>query len=637
MCGIAGVIDFTSNKRAVDQDILRSMSDVIIHRGPDSGGEWISDDHTCGFGFRRLSIVDLSKKGDQPMRSEDGRYTIVFNGEIYNHEQIRQDLISKGYSYKSHTDTETILNGFIEYGEEILTKMVGMWALAIWDDYEKKLFAARDRIGIKPFYYHYKNGKFIFASEIKSILQHPYYSPEPDFSEFPNYLNYGSSTRNNTMFQSISKLPAAHFIRISKDLKHEQKYWHLLDRKPPSKDIRPRDIETNVLSLLRQSVKSRMMSDVPFGVFLSGGLDSSLNVALMAELMDRPVNTFTVGFKELSQFNELQYANKVSNLFSTNHNEILIDHDDALPALNDIIWHQDEPNADPVCIPLYFLSKLTKSIGTTVVQVGEGSDEQFVGYKWMMRDFNFYNTYWKLYNKLPGFASRAIYNTFSPLLASAGQYLAAEYLRKASYNEEFYWGGVPIIPKTLQSILLLDSNIDLSKPANYAHELHNEAINECHQAEYIQRMFFVELKQRLAELLLMRVDKMTMAHSLEARVPFLDHRLVEYTAGLTASRKIYAEQLTKVILKKASEEVLPLDIIYRKKMGFAAPISNWLKGPLHRYASEKLNDSPLAKSGYFNSKLINSMLDQHKRGKKDHGNQIYSLLVLHLWYEKFFR
>lgn len=637
MCGIAGVIDFSTNKNAVDENILTSMSDVILHRGPDSGGLWISDDRCCGFSFRRLSIVDLSHNGDQPMRSEDGRYTLVFNGEIYNHAELRTELRDKGYHYRSGTDTETILNGYIEWGEKLLQKMVGMWAIAIWDNQEKTLFAARDRIGIKPFYYHYRNGKFIFGSEIKSILTHPYYSPEPNISEFPNYLNYGASSRTETLFSGIHKLPAAHYIKLNAEHKLQTKYWHVLETEDNAHDVRPKEIEENVLSLLRQSVKSRMMSDVPFGVFLSGGLDSSLNVALMDELMDRPVDTFTVGFKELSQFNELQYANRIADLFKTNHHEILIDHDDALPALNNIIWHQDEPNADPVCIPLYFLSGLTKSSGTTVVQVGEGSDEQFVGYKWMMRDWNFHNTYWNLYSSLPDFLTQSIYNTLSPLFTWRGQYLALEYLRRGSFGEEFYWSGVPIIPRTMQEDLFNKGHkLSLDISANYAHQLHNEAKSEKVNIEYLQQMFFVELKQRLAELLLMRVDKMTMAHSLEARVPFLDHRLVEYTASLGSNRKIYSQSLTKVILKKAAEEVLPLDIIYRKKMGFAAPISNWLAGPMHSYAEDKLLNSTLSGTEMFNHDMIRKMLIQHKSGKRDHGNQLYSLLVLHLWYERFF-
>jgi len=636
MCGIAGVIDYATSKTAVDEHILTSMSDVILHRGPDSGGYWISPDHTCGLSFRRLAIVDLTHKGDQPMVSADGRYTIVFNGEIYNHGEIRQELISKGYHYRSNTDTETILNGFIEYGESILDKLVGMWAFAIWDNQEKTLFASRDRIGIKPFYYYYQNGKFIFGSEIKSIIAHPYYSPEPNFSEFPNYLSYGASSKKNTMFKGIRKLPAAHSIKISAEGKTEKKYWHLLQQDSPGQDMRSGNIEENVMTLLRQSVKSRMMSDVPFGVFLSGGLDSSLNVALMAELMDRPVDTFTVGFKELNQFNELQYANKVSEVFSTNHNEVLIDHSDALSAMTDIIWHQDEPNADPVCIPLYFLSNLTKSKGTTVIQVGEGSDEQFVGYKWMMRDYNFYNSYWKLYNKLPGFLTKAIYQGMSPLFTWQGQYLALEYLRRGSFGEEYYWSGVPVIPTTMQKDIILNNDLDLGVPAEYARDMHSEAMNENNNAEYLQRMFFVELKQRIAELLLMRVDKMTMAHSLEARVPFLDHRLVEYTANLSASKKIYSQSLTKVILKKAAEEVLPLDIIYRKKMGFAAPISNWLASPLFGFAKDKLLNSPLSKENVFNQNMIAELLSQHSSGKRNHGNQLYSLLVLNLWYERFF-
>ncbi|MGA2298578.1 MAG: asparagine synthase (glutamine-hydrolyzing), partial [FCB group bacterium] len=387
MCGIAGIVDLNSLPQ-INFPILKSMSDVIIHRGPDAEGQWISDDYRCGLAFRRLSIIDLSSAGNQPMATADGHFTIVFNGEVYNHISIRNELESRGYKYHSKTDTETILNGYKEFGADILQQLLGMWGLAIWDDEKKELFAARDRIGIKPFYYTYQNGRFIFGSEIKSILQHPSFSPELNLEELPNYLNYGMSGRES-LFKNIKKLPPGHYLQLRKngDLKIER-YWSPLKEDMPYTELSESEIHSEVLKMLKQSIKDRMMSDVPFGVFLSGGIDSSLNVALMAELMNRPVDTFTVGFKELEKYNELEYARKIANIYKTNHHEILIDHDDVFPILENMIWHEDEPNADPVCMPLYFLSKLTRDSGTIVIQVGEGSDEQFCGYKWMLREYN---------------------------------------------------------------------------------------------------------------------------------------------------------------------------------------------------------------------------------------------------------
>ena len=352
MCGIAGIIDFNSNKRT-DFTLLKRMSDIITHRGPDSDGQWLSDDRTCGLSFRRLAIIDLSASGNQPMHSPDGRYHIVFNGEIYNHSDIRSELESDGKKYHSKTDTETILYGYEKYGTGILDRMVGMWAIAIWDDHEKELFLARDRIGIKPLYYYFKDGLLIFGSEIKSILCHPDVCSEPEISELPNYLNYAISSDNQTMFKNIRKLPAGSFIKIKQggDISVNT-FWSPLKNFKGYTKLSKDEIESETINLLRTAIKDRMMSDVPFGVFLSGGIDSSLNVALMSELMNRPVDTFTVGFKELSKYNELEYADKIAKLFKTNHHEILIDDDDALPLLETLAWHEDEPNGDPVCIPL---------------------------------------------------------------------------------------------------------------------------------------------------------------------------------------------------------------------------------------------------------------------------------------------
>ncbi|MCK5743090.1 MAG: asparagine synthase (glutamine-hydrolyzing), partial [Chlorobi bacterium] len=401
MCGIAGIVEFGSGESTVTNDILKSMSDVIVHRGPDSEGQFVSDNRQCGLAFRRLSIIDLSAAGDQPMHSPDGRYSIVFNGEIYNHESIRKDLRSKGYEYRSKTDTETILYGYREYGKDIVNKLNGMWAFAIWDNQKRELFCARDRIGIKPFYYTRQNGRFVFGSEIKSLLQHPAISAELNEAEIPNYLNYGMSGRT-TLFKDIVKLSAGNSLLINAqgEVKIER-YWSPIAQNQQYTQMDAVECQDETLRILRMAVDDRMMSDVPFGVFLSGGVDSSLNVALMAELMDRPIDTYTVGFKELEQYNELEYARKVSKQFHTNHHEILIDEHDAFPILQELTWYEDEPNADPVCIPLWFLSKLTRESGTTVVQVGEGSDEQFVGYSWMLREYNFYKSYWKFFTSLP--------------------------------------------------------------------------------------------------------------------------------------------------------------------------------------------------------------------------------------------
>lgn len=632
MCGIAGIIDLRNNSKT-SLSLLKRMSDEIIHRGPDSEGQWLSEDRKMGMSFRRLSIIDLSENGSQPMHSPDGRYSISFNGEIYNHKEIRKNL-KKEFNYRGNSDTETILYGFIKYGKDIFQKMVGMWGISIWDNHEKKLILSRDRIGIKPLYYYKGEGFLVYGSEIKSIIQHPDVKKELNLNELPNYLNLGMSSRNETLFANIKKLKPASILEIDANFNIRiNQYWNILDHTKQKQKLNQKEIQDNVIDILRSSIKSRMMSDVPFGVFLSGGIDSSLNVALMSELMERPVDTFTVGFKELEKFNELEHARKISKMFKTNHNEILIDENDAMPILSDLAWHEDEPNADPVCIPLYFLSKLTKDSGTTVIQVGEGSDEQFVGYKWMIEGYKFYNSWWKYYSILPSFFKKSLFNITNSLLNGKVPDLALEYLRRASYGEQFYQSGVPVLSVLNQKELL--NNKRLCKiPSEYSSSLYQD-FNDF-TPDYLQKVLYLELKQRLAELLLMRVDKITMAHSLESRVPFLDHRLVEFTMSLNESQRLPDRNISKYILKKAVEDILPHDIIYRKKMGFAAPVDNWFRGPWKSFAEDRLLNSELSKLGLFNHSYLKEIMKKHQNEKSKLGSKIYSLVNLSLWYDRFF-
>lgn len=637
MCGIAGLVDFNSNK-STNLQLLKKMSDVIIHRGPDSDGQWLSDDAACGLSFRRLAIIDLSQSGNQPMHTRDGRYHIVFNGEIYNHNELRKEFESDGKIYHSKTDTETILYGYEKYGTDFLSNMLGMWAIAIWDDFEKELFIARDRIGIKPLYYYYKDGVLVFGSEIKSILCHPDVAKEPELEQIPVYLNYTMSSDSQTLFKNIKKLPAGSFLKLNKrcDIAVST-YWSPLKNFKGYSDLNKKEIEEHTIELLRDSIEARMMSDVPFGVFLSGGIDSSLNVALMSELMSRPIDTFTVGFKELSKYNELEYANKISKLFKTNHHEILIDDSDALPILENLAWHEDEPNGDPVCIPLYFLSKLTKDSGTTVIQVGEGSDEQFIGYDWMKREYNFKNSFWSAYNSLPNPLKKFNSSIAISILNSQGRYDIGEYFRRAAAGEELYWSGISKISPLMQEDLFTKPFGYLTGNSwNFAKYMHKLVDDDYADADYLQRMIYLEFRHRLAELLLMRVDKITMAHSLEARVPFLDHRFVEFTMSIPPHIRLPQNGLTKSVLKKAVEGILPNEIIYRKKQGFAAPVKEWFRSSWYDYSFDTVINSHFVQEGVFNKDFIKKLFEQHKSGKRDHKNELFLLLMLSIWYKKFF-
>jgi len=635
MCGIVGIVDNNQNS-SISYELIKKQTDKIIHRGPDSDGVWVSERNNCGFGFRRLSIIDLSNNGSQPMTTEDGRYTIVFNGEIYNHNEIRNKLIDKGYKYYSKTDTETILYGYIEYGAEILNMMNGMWAFAIWDSEKNELFAARDRVGIKPFYYYFFNNLLVFGSEIKSILEHPNISKQLNENQLPIYLSFGATSLNQTLFDKINKIPSGHYLRLVNNNISLTEYWNPLSNFKEYSNLSFNESKDYTLSLLKDSVKLRMMSDVPFGVFLSGGIDSSINVALMSELMTRPVDTFTVGFKELEKYNELEYARQISNLYKTNHKEILIDSNDAFGIIEDLPYIEDEPNADPVCIPLYFLSKLTRESNTTVIQVGEGSDEQFMGYKWMLQGIDFYNTYWRYYSNVPDTFKKLIYNISKPVFQSQNQYLALEYLRRASYNEPFNWSGVPIFTYVEQQTLFKKNKSYLLDNLNsYGVSLNANAEKSHNNLDYLQRILYLEQKQRLSELLLMRVDKITMAHSLEVRVPFLDYRMLEFTVGLKDSIKL-KKDVSKVLLKEAVKGILPDSIIHRKKQGFAAPVDNWFAKDWHNYAKNEIMNGYFVKNNYFDKNHIEKLFTLAKDPNKKLGNSIYALLNLNLWYKKFF-
>lgn len=652
MCGICGIYQFGTSSGTVDQVLLIKMSDSIRHRGPDDSGTFVSRNRRTGFGFRRLAIVDLSPAANQPMSTADGNITIVFNGEIYNHLILRKEFEAKGYRYRSRSDTESILYAYQTYGLDFVHKLLGMFAIALWDETKQQLIVARDRIGIKPLYYTFAAGNFIFGSEIKAILQHPAVSRELNEEALNLYLTYLIPPSPMTMFRNIHKLEQGHLMIVGKDgeIRKEQ-YWDPVPAgRQPSIDLdgnatdHSRFIEDGsemteescirtIRALLKQSIKDRMMSDVPFGVFLSGGIDSSTNVALMAELMDRPVDTFSVGFRDLEKYNELDYARQIAEEYKTNHHEIIIDQRDAFEFLPKLIYHQDEPLADPVCIPLYFVSKLARENGTIVVQVGEGSDEQFAGYSWMLRELRFYKTMWKAYRLLPSFAKTALYKSAAPVLAKNGAYLALDYIRKGWMDEELYWGGAINFTETHKRFLFNGNRPDDGRATHtFARKWHEDILERDPHADYLKRMIYLEFKNRLPELLLMRVDKVSMATSVEARVPFLDHRLVEYSMMIPAGLKTKNGE-TKYILKKAVEGIVPRNIIYRKKQGFAAPVNEWLRSEWSGFLREKLTHSALLKEKHFSQDFIQATMSRHIERRRDEGQNLWNLLNLTLWYE----
>jgi len=651
MCGITGILQYATTAQAVEEALVVAMRDTMKHRGPDAAGVFVSPRRNVGLGFRRLAIVDLSPAANQPMFSSDGMLAIVFNGEIYNHRVLRKEFEAKGYRYRTRSDTETILNAYQEYGLDFVHKLLGMFALAIWDERRQRLVLARDRIGIKPLYYTFHAGQFLFASEIKAILQHPSVRRELNAEALDHYLTFLVPPAPMTMFKDIYKLEAGHrmVVGVDGDI-HKEQYWDPVanedqpsidadgvpvDRSPFAKPDAPMTEDScirTIRTLLKQSVKDRMMSDVPFGVFLSGGIDSSANVALMAELMDRPVDTFSVGFRDLEKYNELEYARQVAREFRTNHHEVIIDQRDAMAFLPTLIYHQDEPLADPVCIPLYFVSKLARDNGTIVVQVGEGSDEQFVGYGWMVRELRFHDTVWKLYRSLPQAAQAAIYKAAEAVLERRHSYLALDYVRKGYAGEELFWGGAINFTETHKRQLVNGWRRHTGQlPHDLVQRWHQRLLDRMPDADYLQRMIYLEFKHRLPELLLMRVDKMSMAASVEARVPFLDHRLVEYSMKIPRTLKLKGG-VPKYLLKKAMEGIVPRNIIERKKQGFAAPVNEWLREEWYGFLESTLLNSPLVRERILHKEFLAVLLKQHRERKRNEGQNLWNLLNLTLWY-----
>ncbi len=642
MCGICGVYEF-KNIGKVDSDVLIRMRDTLVHRGPDDADIYLSGSGNVGLGHRRLSIVDLSENGRQPMTNAAEDLWIVFNGEIYNHEKLRVDLEKKGYNYHSGTDTETLLYLYQEYGQDCLDLLEGMFAFAIWDAKTEKLFVARDRLGIKPFYYTYQDGRFMFASEPKALLEHPSIKAELDEKALYHFVSFICTPAPYTLMKGIYKLEPATCMQIGEDgIDFKRRYWTPIE-KNNNDVISEADYVRKIDSLLGEATEKRMMSDVPFGAFLSGGIDSSLNVAYMSEMLDRPVDTFTVGFSTpgSEQFNEFAPAKVVAEKFNSNHQEIAFDTDSILSELDSFMEHQDDLVAHPVCVPFYMMSKATKEAGITVVQVGEGSDEFFIGYERFMSDLKTTDGWkWPLYNRLPRFFKNLAYQIDKVLyeVKNPGKqnYFrpGQEYLRRAANGEELFWGGLLCFPEDLKVELFTDEfqsrNKGLDTYRDVLAPMYDEISKEFPDADQTQRMSYIEMQLRLPEHLLMRVDRMSMASSLEARVPFLDHKLVELVFNMP--RDIKLRDGAKSALKKASRGRIPDEIIDRRKQGFAAPANNWFKNMPEEFERALLY-SPLSQAGVLKLEFLENMVE---RVKKQGGWDLHawSIFMLAKWYER---
>ena len=627
----------------VGVELVERMRDRVEHRGPDDSGARVFDEGRLGLGFRRLAIVDLSRAGNQPMRGCEGAGVwLVFNGEIYNHAELRAGLERRGHAYHSRTDSETIIHLYEERGLDFVNEIEGDFAVALWDSRRGRLVLARDRVGVKPLYLMRAPGRLLFASEIKSILAHPEVSAEVDEEALYHYLSFLVAPAPRTLFRGIEKIPAGHMLVFGRDGSAEtRRYWDALPPEAPAnggaKSASEEEHRAEILRLLRDSIGKRMMADVPFGVFLSGGVDSSANVALMAEQMSRPVDTFTVAYEDHAELNELDSARDVARRFGTNHHEVLIGEREMLDLLPAMVFHQDEPLADPVCVPLYYVSKLARESGTIVVQVGEGSDELFSGYDKYVKYLRLYERFWRHAERAPRLARRAAGAFAGPLVnAATGNAEAAELARRFGAGEPPFWGAAVVFGEGLKSRLVSrESRARLGTLSSYevVREDLERVARERPGSDFLARMTYLELKLRLPELLLMRVDKMTMAASIEARVPFLDHRLVEYAMGVPRALKVEGRS-GKHILKRALEEVLPRDVLYRRKRGFGAPVEDWFRGPSAAELEARVMDSPLRRRDFLDYSFVARLFDEHRRGARERGFHLWALLNLSLWYER---
>jgi asparagine synthase (glutamine-hydrolysing) len=637
MCGICGIWEYGASEGRVDLSLVERMRDEMHHRGPDDQGAAIFDNRRLGLGFRRLSIIDLSPAGNQPMHGcASKQVSIVFNGEIYNHADLRPGLEQRGHQYTSRTDTETILHLYEERGLGFVNDIEGDFGIALWDAEREQLVLARDRIGVKPLYYYHQDGRFIFASEIKAILQHPAVTRDIDEESLYHYLTFLTTPAPHTLFRNIQKLPAGHMLVVKRDgSMNLRQYWDALPDSAP--EVRSAaEHQEEILRLLRDSIRKRMMSDVPFGVFLSGGVDSSANVALMSELMSQPVRTYTVGFEDTDELNELESAREVATRFGTDHHEVIIGQQDMLKFLPDLIFHQDEPLADPVCVPLYYVSKLARETGTIVVQVGEGADEIFAGYDWFRKYVRINELFWQQAEKLPLALRGALAATAKPLMeATFNKRTAIELTRRLGAGEPLFWGGAIVFDEAFKRRVLSDeANTRAGGMSSYdAVRPHLEHIAELRpHSDFATRMSYLELKLRLPELLLMRVDKVTMATSVEARVPFLDHHLVEYALSIPTEFKIQGTS-GKHILKRALEKVLPPELLYRQKRGFGAPIKEWFRGESGGMLCGLIMNSSVRRRELFDYTFIARLIEEHQSGKRDWRFHLWALLNVSLWYD----
>ncbi len=626
MCGIAGIVA-ADRLDADDRARVERMRDVLTHRGPDDAG--LFADEQAALGHRRLSIVDLAA-GHQPLSNEDGGISIVFNGEIYNHADLRPGLEAHGHRYRTRSDTETIVHGYEQWGDACVERLRGMFAFAIWDAPRRRLLLARDRLGVKPLYWTLAGGRLLFASEIKGILESGLIRAEANESALPELLGTRYLSGTETLFKGIHRLLPGHTLVFANGSVTMREYWDVPTGRHVEEvaGLSEQDAVRRFRELLEEAVRVRLMADVPLGMFLSGGLDSSAIAALMARMIDRPLRTFSVAFKDRA-FSELEYARQVSRVIKADAHEIVIDDGDFFGALPRLIWHEDEPIAHPSSVPLYFVSALARE-HVKVVLTGEGSDELLAGYgKYPRALVNWHAG--GAYGLMPAPVRTWIADRLVPRLPrrlaryATRSFLAMPRTPEAMFFDNFAAVGVKRQHALLTRSVAAGSTLEAAYGPSRAYF---DAPNG--RSSVLDRLLYTDLKTYLVELL-MKQDQMSMAASIESRVPFLDHHLVEFAAALPPRMKLRGFT-TKWILREAVRSILPREILNRPKMGFPVPFAMWTRGRWSGAVRDVLLDPRSRQRGIVDPGAVERLIEQHAAGQVEGGDALWGLLNLELWY-----
>ena len=610
MCGINGIINLSH--KSVDAASIQQMNDVIKHRGPDGEGVYVSGN--IGLGHRRLSIIDVAHHSDQPLFSNDKNYAIVFNGEIYNYIEIKKELLAKGYVFRTKSDTEVLLNAYIEFGVDCVKHLNGMFAFSIHDKQKDTVFIARDRVGIKPLYYYYNDECFIFGSEIKSITTQSVFKKELKLEMVDVYLSSGYCYGENTLFKDINKVEPGGYVLIKNAKVTFCKYWDL--NFEDELDIPEAQILDEIEEIILDATKIHLRSDVPLGVFLSGGVDSSAIVSLMDKLGVDNINTFSVGWDYGADFNESRYAKQIAKLYSTQHYEFEMTEDIFLDSIDSYMHHMDEPVTEAAAISLMKLSELT-SQHVKVVLSGEGSDEVFGGYP-IYKMFK----YMEYYQKIPTSLRQNILN---PLFSKTNRKVK-KFINLSNNKLEDVYTGVSFGDY---------SDVRSLYTADYSHEYHyknviNHYYSKVKSLDQQKKMQYIDFKTWLVDDLLIKADRMTMSKSLELRVPLLDHRLIDYLSRVPSHYRLKNNQ-TKYLFKKIMEKYLPDNIIYRKKMGFPTPLQRMFKNKLGKDVKEVLLDDQCINRNIYNKSALEELFKQHESGANDHHKLLWKLFIMEKW------